>query len=532
MSQAFPAEFLDDFLLEARERLAEVEAALLDIRETPRNERGELLTVVRRGLHTLKGNSGMMGLDRLRDLAHAMEDRLDEVDPTDVPIAEFLKGVDRFRGGLAILAETRQNEALDSGQGDEEIDGQLETEALPAGLRVPFSTVDSLVDRLAELVIAGNRLTEAVSRGRQAGLGRGDNRALWNDVEASEEGLRRVVARIREQVTALRMVPLGTLFAHLRRIVYDEGRARGKQVRFEVRGGETPLDKALLELAHEALGHLVRNAVIHGIERPGERLRLGKPPVGVVEISAEPAGSEVRLAVRDDGSGLDLERLNAEADRRGIEVDGRGDLMSLIAQPGLSTFEGTADKSAGRGMGVAAVQEAVRRHGGRIEVSSEPGEGTRFELRLPLNASILRALLLEVDGERYALPLTAVVESVQISPLSRHEINGAGVLRWRDGVIPMLDLGQVLGSTTAPRGEGHGVIVEGAGRLRAVAVDRQLGIQEIVVRGLDPLLGTPAGLLGATTLGDGSAVLVLDAEALAVASPHHFLAGAQRPGKR
>ncbi|HXO26190.1 MAG TPA: chemotaxis protein CheW, partial [Thermoanaerobaculia bacterium] len=194
------------------------------------------------------------------------------------------------------------------------------------------------------------------------------------------------------------------------------------------------------------------------------------------------------------------------------------DVLELLFLPGLSTRV-HADLGAGRGIGLAAVKRAVERRGGQVEVASEAGRGSLFRLRLPLSASIARALLVRSDGSRYALPLRAVLESRRLDAGDLHEINGGGALRWRGQVIPALDLGCTFGTAAARRREGHAVIVEERGRTRALVVDQVLDIREVVVKTLDRLLAELPGVAGSTVLGDGSAVLVLDPASLVAMSP-------------
>ena len=263
----------------------------------------------------------------------------------------------------------------------------------------------------------------------------------------------------------LRMVPLQSLFRQLVRIVHDTGLVEEKQVRLLVEGGETDLDKALLEVANDVLGHLVRNAVIHGIESPEERRRAGKDETGTVRIVAYATSREVCIDVEDDGRGVQGGALRAAAASSGQAVDPEADPLDLLLLPGLSTRD-HADVVAGRGMGLSAVKETVRRHGGTIQVAFAEGRGSLFRLRLPLSASIARALLVGADGEEYAVPLRAILESLRLDPGALHEINGAGALRWRGRVIAALDLGCVFGTATDRRREGYAIVLED-GRARA-----------------------------------------------------------------
>ena len=505
-------ELFEDFLLETSERLERLEEGLLDLDQTadrpsPEDER---LANLRRDLHTLKGNAGLMGLGDLQVLAHELEERIDALPEGRVAPRELLDGLDRFREILSAVAAGKSG-----GEGGG-------AEAGPEGLRVPFESLDALVEQLAQTVILRNRLDEALARRgeapRSAAASGGDG---IDAVDAAYEPLARHLDRLQNGILALRMVPLARLFRGLRRLVHDEAARAEKDVRFEARGGETPLDKALLEVASDTLGHLVRNAVTHGVEAPEERRARGKPEAGVVRVSARSASSEVHVEVSDDGAGIDREALLRRARELGVgELDGEGPepgIHELLFRQGVSTRD-RADLAAGRGVGLAAVRDAVVRFNGRIDVWSSPGEGTGFRLRLPLTVSIVRVLLASVDGEEYALPLASIVESRNLVPGIAHRVSGVLVLPWRDGLLPLVDLGVYYGTARSPRRAGAVVVVESDRERRGLVVDRLMGLRNVVVRGLEGV-GRPPGLAGSTILGDGRVVLIADVADLAVASP-------------
>ncbi|MEM9293077.1 MAG: chemotaxis protein CheW [Acidobacteriota bacterium] len=557
MDSAFK-ELLEDFVLEARERADTVEEMLLSLAEASAEEREQKVARAKRQLHTLKGNSGMMGFGELQTLAHEIEDAVEALDLESPEIDELLQQLDRFRlllrqqvasqleggedsdedrtragdepseadgvsagesaeqetGSDDEGAEARADSPGEDPQEQEQEQEEVSRELASGGVRVLFSELDGLVELLAEVLLYRNRLGDSLGQVRQ--LLPGENREqsdAWDESEAVRQSLEQVLDFLQERILRLRMVPLATLFRHLSRIVHDESRREQKKVRFVTDGGDTPLDKALLELASEALGHLVRNAVNHGAERPAERKAAGKDETAVLRLSAAVKGQEVHIEVEDDGGGIHYESLEALARARGLPHRTRADLDALIFEAGVSTRSSTS-LSAGRGVGLAAVASAVRRHGGRIDLSSMPGEGTRFLLRLPLSVSITRALLLRVDGEVYALPLGAVIESLRLEIDALERVGGREIFRWRGQLVPVLDLGQWFRTAIDPRSQGFVVIVEALGRHRAVVVDELVGIRDIVVKGLDPLLGSPPGLSGSTILGDGRAVLILDPSAL------------------
>ncbi len=524
-------ELLDEFLLEARERADEVETLLLRLSSSDDEVREASIARVKRELHTLKGNSGMMGFSDLQALAHRMEDQVEALDDADPEIGRLLADLDDLRHGLDDARPAGDAPAGETTADPKPVEpGAAETpevaDALGASVRVPFAKIDQLVELQAETLIFRNRLSDAVQRAvalfKESEAGQSDfvrrARAAWEDVDTAQQMLEKVLHQLQDQVTSLGMVPLRSLFRSLRRIVHDESHREGKNVELEIEGGDTPIDKTLLETATEALGHLVRNAVIHGIETPAERMKSGKSEAGTVRLGATVEGGEIRIDVADDGAGVDVAALQARARQQMGESYEAGSDLALLFEEGLSTHRGT-DLSAGRGVGLSAVKKAAESHSGRVEVRTQRGLGTSFSLCLPVTASILRSLLLRVDTEDYALPLSAVIESTRLAAGDLHRVNQAGVIRWREKLIPLLDLGLAFGTTSAPRETGFVVVIESAGRFRGLAIDSLVGIRDIVVKGLDGIVGQPVGISGSTVLGDGRVIMILDPAALAVISP-------------
>ena len=499
MSDAPFDALLGEYALDARERLDRVEQALLVVESLAGAARAAELGRLKAELHTLKGNAAMMGFAELQQLAHGMEDTVAAGEAAGLDVAGLLRSLDQFRRG--VYKRT-------GGQADgrtEKADSKVSETHAPAaiaqgGVRVPFAVLDPLVDLLAEMVIQRNRLKELL------GTTRGDTQLAF-------AALGRTLDVVQERVMNLRMTPLQTLFGTLQRLVHDESLQADKRVTLATAGGDTPLDKALLELANDALGHLVRNAIVHGLETPAARRAAGKPDAGTVRVTAAVRGGEVLVEVADDGAGIDPAALRNAAAARGISLADGDDPYELLFASGFST-KASADLSAGRGVGLSAVRDAVRRQGGRIEVQSELGRGSAFRLWLPLSVSIARALLLRADGELYALPLAQVVESRRLQAGEGHEVNGRGVMRWRGETIALLDIGARFGTRPDWRREGYAIVVEVAGKRRALMADAICGLQEVVVRGLDPILGQAAGLGGSTVLGDGRPILILEPRTL------------------
>ncbi|UCG87727.1 MAG: chemotaxis protein CheW [Gemmatimonadota bacterium] len=511
---------LGEFILDARERMDRVEQNLLDLPTLSDVERADALSGTKRELHTLKGNAGMMGLADLQALAHRMED--DIAAGGELDIGNLLAAVDAFRSQLRGLDEQA---SVETPGGDTTADaaGPDDTgEQSFASVRVPFAVLDPLIDLIGEMVIVRNRMSDSVERGCSLDPTATDFAArsaeAWSAVQLAQDSLNDTLDVIRERVMALRMTPLSVLLGTLRRIVHDEAAGAQKRAAFETDGGDTPLDKALLEVANEALGHLVRNAVIHGLEDPSKRVALGKPETGTVRVRASTKGDEVWIEVSDDGGGIDRDELYRVARSRGVVTDQLQDVTEVLFESGFTTRE-RADMGSGRGVGLSAVRKAVQRQGGEIEITTALGRGTTFLLRLPISVSIARALLVTADDEVYAVPLTAVVESRRMRLGDSHTVNQAGVFRWRDELLTLLDLGWHFQTNCEARPEGYVIVIEVGGKRRGLVADHILGVREVVVKGLDPIVGHPPGVGGSTVLGDGRPILILDPKRLVEVKP-------------
>ena len=482
---------LGDFLAEAEERTASVEQILLDL-PTSGTAAPDLIQQARRELHTLKGNAGMMGFDALRAVAHELEDLSDLVDPDRPDVQALLEGLDRLRTETAAV--------------DRRHDRRSEESPVTAGVRIGYDRLDALVEQLGAQLLARHRMSEALAAAGVAGDADSAAAAVQSCSEAWLE-LERLLEAMQAELLELRMVPVSTLFGRLRRLVHDEAHKGGKEVAFETRGGNTSVDRALIDAAAEALGHLARNAVVHGIEAPDRRRAAGKPGRGLVRIEAAVRSDSVQIDVLDDGGGIDREALRRAAEEAGIAV-AEDDLQSLMFRSGLTT-QRAADLSAGRGVGMDVVLDGVQRSGGSIEVASRLGVGTRFRLRLPTSVSIAKAVLLEAEGREYALPVSAVLDTIALPAGTTGD-----VLDWREHELPVLDLGHAFGSRPDPRRQGYVVVMDGGGRLLGLAVGGTRGPLEIMVRGLDELLRALPGVSGSSVLGDGSVVLILDPQGL------------------
>ncbi|MFC7705618.1 chemotaxis protein CheA [Plastorhodobacter daqingensis] len=379
-------------------------------------------------------------------------------------------------------------------------------------MRVAAERLDRLMERVGELVIAEARLSQLADTSRDPAL-----------LAAAEE-IKRLASSLRDTTMQLRMVPLRSLVARFRRLMHGLSEKVGKPIDFRVKGEETELDKTVIEQLADPLVHILRNAVDHGLEAPDQRRAAGKPDEGRIELSAEYSGAEVLIRVRDDGRGLDADRIRAKGVAAGlIPADAtlsEAAIFALVLEPGFSTAEQVTELS-GRGVGMDVVRKTIETLRGTIEIRSKRGEGTSVILRLPLTLAIIEGLLVEVAGERFTIPLAAVQEIVELPPEKTEGAGGPEFLDIRSRLVPFLRLRQLFDSPgTAP--DHQTVVVTRAGDSRTgIVVDRIIGTNQIVIKQMSRLHSGVRAISGATILGDGSVALILDVSHLAGVSRTH-----------
>jgi two-component system, chemotaxis family, sensor kinase CheA len=405
----------------------------------------------------------------------------------------------------AVEAELRCVGEVDSIQFDATAAGP-ETVRRGRQIRVDLERLDALMKQVGELVVAKNRLTVLSDDSADPVLS-----------ELSER-ISRLVSAMQAEVLAARMTPVGEVFERFPRLARDLSRDLGKRIRFDMEGEEIELDRSILDEIGEPLLHLIRNAADHGIESPDERAAAGKPSEGRILLSAARERNTVAIRVVDDGRGIDRERILAKAKREGAapEAEALSDdlLVRVLARPGFSTAD-TVSGVSGRGVGVDVVMTRVRALGGTLEVRSELGRGTTFLMRVPLTLAIVRALLAEAGGERYALPLAYVAETVEFDQRAVTSVREREALVVRDQVIPTVHLRDLVAcGPNGTAGKRPTVILEVGERRTALVVDALVGQQDIVVEPFDAPRGLPAFVGGATILADGAPALILDAAAL------------------
>jgi len=374
-------------------------------------------------------------------------------------------------------------------------------------IRVSVEKIDELMNTVGELVITQAMLSQ---------LGSALEGPNAEKLRAGLAQLERNTRELQESVMRVRMLPISFVFSRFPRMVRDIAQRLGKQIDLKLTGEQTELDKTVLEKIGDPLVHLVRNSIDHGIEMPEARIAAGKPAAGTVHLDACHRGGNIAVEVSDDGGGLDKERILAKARQRGLV--GQNDVLTddqihdLIFLPGFSTAEKTTDLS-GRGVGMDVVRRNVKELGGKIELRSESGQGSRFIITLPLTLAIVDGQSVAVGSETYIIPLISIVESMRLKETAISRLSGHNeVFSFRGDYLPIIRLHELFGVEPRARAlhEGLVVIAEGDGRRVGLFVDDLLGQQQVVIKSLEANYGHVEGVSGATILGDGSVALILD----------------------
>ena len=399
-------------------------------------------------------------------------------------------------------------------------------------IRVDIDRLDSLLNLVGELVINRTRISDiANTLARSVGGNKGSSSdgvsGLAKDLAESSALLARTTNEIQESIMKVRMVPIGQVFDRFPRMVRDLAKARSKEIKLEIAGAETDLDKTIVDEVGEPLMHLVRNCIDHGIESADDREKRGKPRAGTIKLNAFHEGNQVIIEVNDDGGGIDLVRVRAQGIKQGliVETDKLTDreIVDLIFTPGFSTAAAVTDVS-GRGVGMDVVKKNILRLKGIFEVDSVLGSGTRFTMKLPLTLAIIQALLVRVANELYSIPLDSVIESQRIDTSEVRTVHGGEVITLRGQVVPLIRVGEFFQLTNLRDPDKVMIVIVGLqGRQVGLVVDSFQGEQEIVIKPLSDVIGRIAGISGATILGNGSISLIIDV--------HSLVAGAYQNGR-
>ncbi len=385
-------------------------------------------------------------------------------------------------------------------------------------IRVEVGRLEALLNLVGELVLQKNRLG-AISRKVVALQDHNEGSMdldLTESLTRSTGGLDRLTSDIQVAVMRTRMQPLEKLFGKYPRLIRDLARKTEKQIRLVVDGGDTEVDKSVIEELADPLVHIMRNSADHGIEMPADRLNAGKPECGTIHINASHEGSHVLICISDDGRGLARDKIGGKAVKQGLltqaELDGMSDreVQSLIFAPGFSTAEVVSDLS-GRGVGMDVVRTNIEKIKGTIELDSEPGKGTKISIKIPLTVAIMTAMMVGIGSEIYAVPLHNILEIVRPESSALSTINGVPVMRLRDSVLPLMDGNDVFGLPSTKRQPAPFAVVLAQGERRVgMMVTRLIGQQQIVIKPLDGMADRSGAVSGATVRDDGGVSLIVD----------------------
>lgn len=497
------------FRVEAKDLTDELEAGLLSYEKSP-----EVLPDLFRLAHTLKGSARVVRREAIADLAHAMEDvlayhREGATRLAKQEVMELLGIVDAVRAEL-----TPARAANDSTRQSPSEVGPVDFETV----RVNLNEMDSLAAGIqeAEALATALRAELAAFGMLKQSLGSGDaaeriaerERRFTTFADALELGL----GRLGKQANVLRLLEACVAFPELERAAHDAGVLTGKLVSFETRGGELKLDGHVLSPLRGALLHLVRNAVAHGIEAPELRQARGKPTSGRVEVHVERRGARIAFVVKDDGAGVDLAAVRRVAAARGLSGDG-AQSIDLIFQPGLSTAQTVSDL-AGRGVGLDAVRSVVRRLKGTVDVRSDAGVGTTFELVVPVSLSSLRALVVGIGARRLLVPLDTLLATVTLSASNSAARGDGRALLHEGSALPLHDLSSWLEPNAKPSAPSVALVLRTSRGRVALAATSLAGTRDITIRSLPAAAGASELVLGTAFDSNGDPELVLDAEGL------------------
>ncbi len=507
----------------------------------------ELVSDLLGSLHTLKGNSGMMGFESLQQYVHHIEGIFKKLLEDGSGLTD--EKLQKLFDAAAVLREAIERLRKNPKTGidlTEQIKAIGETSEAQAGsqapipkaggdsfryiadksniLKVDFERLDHLLNLVGELIIHRTRLAMTSRIFSELNL---DKTAAYNLSEVTAE-IFKSTSQLQEAIMKVRMLPIRQVFQRFPRMVRDLSRERGKEINLVFQGGETELDKTVIDEIGEPLIHLIRNAVDHGIEGTDERLRKKKSSVGEITLSAAQEGNHIVITVADDGAGIDIDAVRARAAKvYPVEfVSGLSDqdATELIFEAGFSTAKKVTEIS-GRGVGLDVVKKGVTKLGGSVDIENRPGSGSTFTIKLPLTLAIISALMVKSARTLYALPLSSVVESVKLNPGDIKTISGDEVIFIRDRVLPLVRLDRLFGSddpgesgwtgepgreTAVTSKRAYAVVVGRDEKMAALMVDGLMGRQEVVIKALDEYLGEGENIAGATILGDGRVVLILD----------------------
>ncbi len=571
-------QLVTDFISEAHTHLDSAESALLALENSPQDS--DSVNAVFRAFHTIKGVAGFLNRRQIGALAHAAESLLDaarqrKLELRGAVLDVVLEALDMMRGLMKSLSEAMKekraepampgiqsvierlgmatrspssapisdssapasvsstaapasasmdfNSPSDAGAAPAAADGGAEAAVVRGGepssprtesdttVKVGTARLDSLVNMVGELLIAQAMVQQGAGEysSRNQGLAR------------SLRHMGKIARELQDLSMSMRMVPIQGVFQKMVRLARDVSRKIDKQIEMVTVGGETELDRNVVEVVSDPLVHMVRNAVDHGIETPDERLQLDKPAVGRVELRAFHHSGNIVIRISDDGRGLDRAKILKKAVEAGIVTQDQDltdqEVYSLIFHAGLSTAEKVTDVS-GRGVGMDVVRKNIEALHGRIEISSQPGAGSTFTIRLPITLAMIDGMVVRVGQARFIIPTTSIEQSLQARPDQLTTVQGRGQMCLvRGALLPMYRLSTVFGMADEVGKDAGGeltVILQDSDRRCCMVVDELLGQQQVVIKSLGDTIGKVQGVSGGAILGDGTVSLILDVPGL------------------
>ena len=532
-------DLVKDFIVESEELIEKLDQDLVEL-EHRKNDL-ELLNGIFRCAHTIKGSSSFLGFDKMATVTHHAEEILNKLRKGEMSVTrgimdvllgfvdvikqimeDIKSGTDNSdisdivrklklanEGGITEPAESKVTTAEKSKNRPSQI--KKVTKAIEQTIRVDVSRLDSLMNLVGELVLSRNRITQLGAELEK----KFEGEFLVEQLTETTSQIGLITTELQLAVMKTRMVPVGKVFNKFPRMVRDLCRDLKKEIDLVISGEDTELDKSVVEEIGDPLIHMIRNAVDHGVEMPDVRVKKGKPKKGTVWLNAYHEGNHIVIEIKDDGQGIDPEKIKRKALEKEIITPEEAKNLSkeesygLLFRPGFSTAEKVTGVS-GRGVGMDVVKTNIEKLNGIISIESEIGVGSTFKLKLPLTLAIIQALLVEVSGEVFAVPLVSVIETVKINENEIHNFEGREVLKLRDSVLSLVRLADVFQLEGSFAKDMYVVVVALAEKKIGFVVDRLVGQEEIVIKPLGDYLGGSVGIAGATIMGDGKVRLIVD----------------------
>ena len=539
-----PDELVDEFIAEGEELLEFLDNDLLTLKLDWDDE--EYINGIFRAFHTMKGNSGLMGLADMNTIAHGSENVLgairekslkpnadivdallqavdfvrmvlDEVKERNVTSHNILELDNRLR---RILGREEKQAAVKKDRSklktiQKETTAKREakpTKRIDQTIRVDVKRLDNMMNLAGELVLEKNRLVQVTQDMNRIASGAKE----MSDLDSLNNSLGMVTTEIQESVMKMRMLPISHVFRKFPRLIRDLSREKNKQIELELSGEETELDRSVIESIGDPFVHLLRNAVDHGIEEPDRRARMGKPRTGTISLSAYQEGNNIVIEIEDDGAGIDPQRVAAKALEKNVISDEDAlrmtdrELINLIFKPGFSTAKVVTDVS-GRGVGMDVVHSNISKLNGTVDIKSNIGKGTTFTVKLPLTLTIQSGMVVKVWHEQYIIPLTNIMETIKLDDDILFAIKGHQVIRLRGAVLPIVRLDDLLHVSTEEKASAeYVVVVSVAEKQMGLVVTDLVGQEETVVKPLGHSMGKVPFIAGATIRGDGHISLIID----------------------